>query len=857
MEISDIDLKELIEKETGEHFNRQGYIKCPFHNEKTPSLTVKFYPDRNKYKFKCFGCDEQGDAIDFIIKFKNITYNEAREYLGLAVEKTVQEQQVEYIKNYINWQIKNTDFKKGQLIGIYEFVDKNDNVIYYKAKFRKSDGKKELSYYHVEEDKVVNNRGCDEVIYNLYNVTEDIKNDKVIIICEGEKDANMLNSMLKNNRYVATSIKGVKDLSILAKRRIYACYDTGEAGEKYKWHIYNELFDNAEEFKFINLPGIKSLGDNKDVTDWIESGHNKKDLLKAFKRSLNLKSEYDLQQNRGGIYKMVYGKNDDETHPKYLTNFRLLEAKRIRFVDENKEGIRLVFKSDTDDIITREGFATVFDDLRSFKNFLGTIDLNFKGRLEDLGDFKEWVNKYFAIESEEIYEGCGFIEKDDEILLITNDGAIGKNKVYSNIRSNAKDSPKLINIESLEKEELQGIKNNIFNFTTMEKSICIIGTIINDLAAYQNEFAKEKFHILPIFGESGAGKSTVTEKIIMPIWNYPVGTKEAIGSAKPFGLIKGLSTGNYPKILTEFKPSRINDYMLKTLSDILRNLYDRDIISRGNKSLKVDYYKLVRPVVLEGEESYPNQEKALIERSCIIYLGKKERTKENSIAMKWLEEHERSLNKLGRSLINVILNLTVEQYIEIRNNAKQYIKDLKDRPLCTALNICCGIEVFNILLKQYQIDPIEGYHDYIYRNIKEEILQGGTETHSVVENLLILYNEMIEDHRAFNWDEVVRKKGDNSNHIYIKTSEMLNQINEYLKRVGNTDITPLGLKDFRTQAKKSGYLEKTSKVVKIAGASIRCDIYNYEALKKLDIGKIAPPLYTDVTETEPEQINFG
>ena len=49
--LENIDLKSLIENETGEKFNREGFNKCPFHNEKTPSLSVRFFPDKNKYKF--------------------------------------------------------------------------------------------------------------------------------------------------------------------------------------------------------------------------------------------------------------------------------------------------------------------------------------------------------------------------------------------------------------------------------------------------------------------------------------------------------------------------------------------------------------------------------------------------------------------------------------------------------------------------------------------------------------------------------------------------------------------------------------------------------------------------------------
>ena len=47
--------------------NRSGFICCPIHHEKTPSL--KLYPKR----WKCFGCGEGGDAITFVMKVLNIT----------------------------------------------------------------------------------------------------------------------------------------------------------------------------------------------------------------------------------------------------------------------------------------------------------------------------------------------------------------------------------------------------------------------------------------------------------------------------------------------------------------------------------------------------------------------------------------------------------------------------------------------------------------------------------------------------------------------------------------------------------------------------------------------------------------
>lgn len=57
-------------------FNKQKFAKCPFHNEKTASL---HWFGENRWK--CFGCGEQGDSIDLVMKMRNCTLPEALDYL--------------------------------------------------------------------------------------------------------------------------------------------------------------------------------------------------------------------------------------------------------------------------------------------------------------------------------------------------------------------------------------------------------------------------------------------------------------------------------------------------------------------------------------------------------------------------------------------------------------------------------------------------------------------------------------------------------------------------------------------------------------------------------------------------------
>lgn len=51
---------------------------CPFHHEKTPSFTVT--PEKQIYK--CFGCGEAGNVINFVMKIKNLPYQDALIYLA-------------------------------------------------------------------------------------------------------------------------------------------------------------------------------------------------------------------------------------------------------------------------------------------------------------------------------------------------------------------------------------------------------------------------------------------------------------------------------------------------------------------------------------------------------------------------------------------------------------------------------------------------------------------------------------------------------------------------------------------------------------------------------------------------------
>ena len=53
---------------------------CPFHNEKTPSFSVT--DNGNRKMFYCFGCHTGGNVLTFLMKYENLSYQEALKILA-------------------------------------------------------------------------------------------------------------------------------------------------------------------------------------------------------------------------------------------------------------------------------------------------------------------------------------------------------------------------------------------------------------------------------------------------------------------------------------------------------------------------------------------------------------------------------------------------------------------------------------------------------------------------------------------------------------------------------------------------------------------------------------------------------
>ena len=89
----------VLLKKAGRHFKGL----CPFHSEKSPSFIVS--PERQSYK--CFGCQEGGDAISFLQKYDGMSFLEALELLARRAGVTLE-----------NYRPTAADSRRKRLIGL-------------------------------------------------------------------------------------------------------------------------------------------------------------------------------------------------------------------------------------------------------------------------------------------------------------------------------------------------------------------------------------------------------------------------------------------------------------------------------------------------------------------------------------------------------------------------------------------------------------------------------------------------------------------------------------------------------------------------------------------------------------------
>lgn len=117
-EILNYDLNNFIQSYLGLTHKNKRY-SCPFHNDKTPSLSVTY--KNNKWIWKCFGCNKSGDIFSLVCENENVDFLAAIEIIskhtGINVTKSKESTNPKYLE-YTNMMTGFSNRYQDELFGL-------------------------------------------------------------------------------------------------------------------------------------------------------------------------------------------------------------------------------------------------------------------------------------------------------------------------------------------------------------------------------------------------------------------------------------------------------------------------------------------------------------------------------------------------------------------------------------------------------------------------------------------------------------------------------------------------------------------------------------------------------------------
>lgn len=219
--------------------------RCPAHDDHSPSMTVSLGDDGEKVVIKCHRGCETGDILDV---------------LGLSWSDLYPASPPEEF---------------------YEYVDENGEP-FFKIKRYYVAGKKAFAASHPDEHgNWVKGSDDRRVLYHLPEVLAAAQKGEWVVVVEGEKDADRLHSL----GFTATTApygaewSKTKDAAwrdtyapSLEGARVVIIRDNDEIGKAYGAKVAGHIPGAV----ILDLPGLPVKG---DVSDWLEQGHTRDELL--------------------------------------------------------------------------------------------------------------------------------------------------------------------------------------------------------------------------------------------------------------------------------------------------------------------------------------------------------------------------------------------------------------------------------------------------------------------------------------------------------------------------------------------------------------------------------------------------
>ena len=336
----------ILSSTTGKIRGNKGMALCPFHGEKTASMS--FTDEENL--FHCFGCKEGGDIFKYIQLINSVEFQESVEIVADKYSfnltytdskfETNQKNLIEQLKKISDYFIKNMNEMKSEDAVAYLKDRKleGEDIKNYKIGFAEKDEKKiielcksndisdsdfkKLGLFSDKGNFLFKNRIMfpitnfrsevvgfggraledygpkylnssessiykkNRTLYFLSNFLRDIKKNKFVIIVEGYFDVIAFNKLgYSNVASPSGTALTIQQLSHISKYtdEIYLCFDNDDAGIEATKRIV-EIKNNIS--KDINLYTILLPKEYKDISEFYESGNQNIKKILSDKKDL-------------------------------------------------------------------------------------------------------------------------------------------------------------------------------------------------------------------------------------------------------------------------------------------------------------------------------------------------------------------------------------------------------------------------------------------------------------------------------------------------------------------------------------------------------------------------------------------
>lgn len=221
-----------------------GWIaKCPSHDDKTPSLSIREGQD-GKILIKCHaGCTIEKICSDMQIKVSDL-FNTP---LPLPQPTTVSQRKI---------------------IATYNYVDADNKLLFQVCRYKPKDFRQRRPDPDRPDSWLWNMQGVERTLYHLPAVIQAVKDGKIIYVVEGEKDVHAVESIGLSatcnpggaGKWEPQYTKSLRDADCII------IPDKDEPGRKHADLVAKSIRGIAKRVRIIDLPGKI-----KDFADFIEA----------------------------------------------------------------------------------------------------------------------------------------------------------------------------------------------------------------------------------------------------------------------------------------------------------------------------------------------------------------------------------------------------------------------------------------------------------------------------------------------------------------------------------------------------------------------------------------------------------